>query len=168
MSDYPKGWGNDFGQKFRQFSPSQLPEMKTVMSATELSDEDILGYLDESLPVERMSTVENALRNSEAARKRAAMLLRRREDGFHSVGEIWRRHRLSCPSRRQLGSYLLDALGDEEKRYVDFHLQTVGCRFCAANLSDLEESMKQTPEVEQRRRRFFQSSAGHIKSLRGE
>ncbi len=138
------------------------------MSNSDLADEDLLGYLDESLPVERMSEVETALRKSDVLRQRAAMLLRRRDDGYHSVGEIWRRHRLSCPSRRLLGSYLLDALDGAEKDYVDFHLRTVGCRFCAANLHDLEESMNQTPQVEQRRRKFFQSSAGHLRSLRSE
>ncbi|TWU06929.1 hypothetical protein CA54_53320 [Symmachiella macrocystis] len=138
------------------------------MPSIDLADEDLLGYLEESLPVERMSIVESALRSSESLRQRAAMLLRRRDDGFHSVGDIWRRHRLSCPSRRQLGSFLLEALDQEEQDYIDFHLRTVGCRYCAANLRDLEESRNQTPEVEQRRRKFFQTSAGHVKSLRGD
>ncbi len=135
------------------------------MPNSEVADEDLLGYLDETLPVQRMAAVETALRNSEQLRQRAAMMLRRRDDGFHSVGEIWRRNRLSCPSRRQLGSYLLDALEESDKTYVDFHLQTIGCRFCVANLHDLEESINQAPEIEQRRRKFFQSSAGHLRSL---
>jgi len=135
------------------------------MAIKDLSDEDLLGYLDESLPVDRMAAVETALRGSEPLRQRAALLLRRRDEGYHSVGEIWRRHRLSCPTRRQLGSYLLEALEPEQSEYITFHLQTVGCRYCAANLSDLEESMKQSDEVTQRRRKFFQSSAGHVRSL---
>ncbi len=138
------------------------------MPTSDLADEDILGYLEESLPADRMSVVESALRGSETLRRRAAVLLRRRDDGFHSVGDIWRRHRLSCPSRRELGSYLLDALDQAERAYVEFHLQTIGCRYCAANLRDLEESRNQTPEVEQRRRKFFQTSAGHVSSLRRE
>ena len=135
------------------------------MPTSDLADEDILGYLEESLPADRMSVVDSALRASETLRR---VLLRRRDDGFHSVGDIWRRHRLSCPSRRELGSYLLDALDQAERAYVEFHLQTIGCRYCAANLRDLEESRNQTPEVEQRRRKFFQTSAGHVSSLRRE
>jgi len=138
------------------------------MSQENISDNDILAYLDETLAVSRMTVVEAALRDSESLRRRAAALLRRRDDGFHSIGDIWRRHRVSCPTRRQLGSYLLDALDGPHKEYVDFHIQTTGCRYCVANLKDLEESMAQSADVEQRRRKFFQSSAGHVRKLSGE
>lgn len=138
------------------------------MPEIDFTDSDILGYLDESLSADRMAAIEDALRQSESLQQRAAMLLRRRDDGFHSVGEIWRRHRLSCPTRRQLGSYLLEVLDESLHKYVDFHIQTMGCRYCAANLRDLEESIEQTPAVEQRRRKFFQSSAGHLRKLRDE
>ncbi len=130
------------------------------MSDKEVSEQDLLGYLDEMLPVERMSDIEKQLRLSEELRRRAASLAQRRDQGVHSVGEIWRRSRLSCPTREQLGSYLLGALAADHSSYVEFHLQTVGCRVCLANVNDLETAMKEVPETQQRRRRYFESSAG--------
>ena len=126
------------------------------------TDQQLLAYLDELLSVEEMARVETTLRSSESLRLRAASLVRRRDQGAHSVGEIWRRLRLSCPTRSQLGSYLLGTLSDGLAGYVDFHVRTVGCRPCAANLRDLEQSMESTPEVHERRRKFYQTSAGYL------
>jgi hypothetical protein len=92
------------------------------------------------------------------------MINARRDAGVHSLGEIWRRHRISCPSRGQLGSYLLDALPEELADYIRFHIELVGCRYCRANLTDLRQQQAELPEVVQtRRRRFFQSSAGYLR-----
>lgn len=132
------------------------------------TDHEILAFLDELLPVEQMARVEKAMRESEILRRKAAGLARRRDQGAHTVGEIWRRLRLSCPTRHQLGSYLLGAVETDLADYLDFHIGTIGCRFCAANLKDLEEEMRRTPEVEQRRRKFFQSSAGYLTRLHGD
>jgi hypothetical protein len=129
------------------------------------SDDDLLAYLDEMLPADRMSAIETALRRDEALRLRVAAVARRRDQGVHSVGEIWRRLRLSCPTRNQLGSFLLGTLDPTWTEYIEFHLRSVGCRLCAANLDDLERSMKTTPEATDRRRRFFESSAGHLRDL---
>jgi hypothetical protein len=129
------------------------------------SDDDLLAYLDEMLPADRMSAIETQLRADEALRLRVAAVARRRDQGVHSVGEIWRRMRLSCPTRNQLGSFLLGTLEPALTEYIEFHLRSVGCRLCAANLDDLERSMKTTPETTDRRRRFFESSAGHLRDL---
>ncbi len=67
--------------------------------------------------------------------------------------------------RTELGGYLLGTLSPDAAAYVEFHLNTVGCRVCQANLNDLEEQSTQTGQVPDRRRRFFESSAG---LLRGE
>ena len=130
------------------------------MSSQEFTSAQLLGYVDEILPVEMMTAIENELRQSESLRREVAQLIRRRDAGEHSVGQIWQRLRLSCPSRPELGSYLLGALPDEELDYIDFHLQTVGCRFCAANLEDLRETSQAPGQSQGRRKRFFQSSAG--------
>ncbi len=122
------------------------------------TDDDLLAYLDEMLPADRMSAIETQLRADEALRLRVAAVARRRDQGVHSVGEIWRRMRLSCPTRNQLGSFLLGTLDPALTEYIEFHLRSVGCRLCAANLDDLERSMKTTPETTDRRRRFFESS----------
>ncbi len=132
------------------------------MPELSITDPVLLAYLDEMLPVEQMTAVERELRGSESLRLRAAALARRRDQGAHSVGEIWRRLRLSCPSRDELGSFLLGTLEDGLAEYVEFHVRTVGCRFCTANLGDLEQALKGTPEAAQRRRKFFESSAGYL------
>ena len=133
------------------------------MTESSFTDDELLAYLDEMLPVERMVSVEGALRDSESLRYRIANLARRRDQGVHSVGEIWRRRRLSCPTRSQLGSYLLQTLDGDLVDYIDFHLQTVGCRHCDANLRDLEQASLATSDTQRRRQKFFQSSAGYLR-----
>ena len=134
--------------------------------AADFADAELLAYLDEALPVERMTAVENALRASEALRERTAGLRARRDEQGHTVGEVWRRGRLSCPTRHQLGSYLLGALPADLAQYFRFHLETVGCRYCAANLEDLRQAASQSgAETTQRRQKFFESSAGYVRKL---
>ena len=127
------------------------------------TDEELLGYLDEMLAVEEMTVIESALRDSEPLRQRLASAAAR-DDGLHAVGEIWRRSRLTCPSRSELGSYLLETTTAERFSYIEFHLQTVGCRYCLANLADIESRRESEaePEVATRRGKFFQSSAGYL------
>jgi len=129
-----------------------------------LRQSDLESYLDEALPPEEMARIEQALRKDRQLVRQLAAINARRDAGVHSLGEIWRRHRLSCPSRRQLGSYLLGALADEAADYVTFHLELVGCRYCRANLTDLEKQQAEASEaVETRRRKYFQSSAGYLR-----
>jgi hypothetical protein len=67
-----------------------------------------------------------------------------------------------------LGSYLLGALANDLAQYIVFHLETVGCRYCAANLDDLRQAnQSNTTETAHRRQKFFQSSAGHIRKPGG-
>jgi len=129
-----------------------------------LRQSDLEAYLDEALPPEEMARIERALRKDPALRRQLAAINARRDAGVHSLGEIWRRHRLSCPPREQLGSFLLDALPDELADYITFHLEVIGCRYCRANLTDLERQQAEAPEVvETRRRKYFQSSAGYLR-----
>lgn len=134
------------------------------MTQTAFTDAELLAYLDEMLPSERASLVEKELRDSAPLRQRATILARRRDQGGHSVGEIWRRQRLSCLTRSQLGSYLLGTLEQHVADYVEFHLRTIGCRICAANLHDLQSAQQADGEIRQRRRKFFESSAGYLRS----
>ena len=111
-----------------------------------------------------MARIEQALRKDAKLRQRLAATNGRRDAGVHSLGEIWRRHRLSCPSRQQLGSYLLDALPEDQAEYVTFHLEVIGCRYCKANLADLKSKEAEAPDaVQTRRRKYFQSSVGHLR-----
>src|SRR5262245_17956078 len=135
------------------------------MAAHSITDAELLSYLDEMLAPERAAVVEKDLRASVALRQHATILARRRDQGGHTVGEIWRRERLSCFTRSQLGSYLLGTLDAGLHAYVDFHLQTIGCRICAANLRDLESAHARSDgQSHHRRRKFFESSAGMLRS----
>ena len=129
----------------------------------EFTDQQLQSYLDESLPSDLMADVEQALRNDESVRDRIVHLAGMREAGVHSLGEIWRRNRLSCPTRQQLGSFVLGVLQPELQDYVDFHITQVGCRLCSANLEDLKrQSTEQQQSAQTRRRRYFQTSAGYL------
>ncbi len=135
------------------------------MDEIPFTDQELLSYLNESLSVALMSQIEEALRRSDSLRVRLAQLSQQRDHGTHSVGEIWRRNRLSCPSRSQLGGYLLETLTSEYQNYVEFHLNQTGCRYCAANLEDLKAGMSTaSAETERRRKKYFQSSAGYLET----
>jgi hypothetical protein len=113
--------------------------------------------------------VEQALRDSDPMRKMLHALMQERDRGEHSIGAIWRRERLSCPPRDQLGSYLLQVLDPGVQDYIDFHLHMVGCPFCNANLSDLKTLQEEAPpKTTERRRRFFESSAGFLHVARAK
>jgi len=128
------------------------------------TDSELESYLDEALPAEEMARIEKALRKDRQLTQRLGTIHARRSAGAHSLGDIWRRNRLSCPSREQLGSHLLGALEKDFAEYVGFHLQVVGCRYCQANLADLKQQQTEAqPAVQARRRKFFQSSAGLLR-----
>src|SRR5688500_14767653 len=130
-----------------------------------ITQADLQSYLDEALTPGEMAEIELELRKKPELLKQLAAINARRDAGVHSVGEIWRRQRLSCSTREQLGSYLLGALEKEHAHYIDFHLQTVGCRYCQANLEDLRRQQQETAEtVKTRRTKYFQSTAGHLRS----
>lgn len=134
------------------------------MSIPAYSDDELLAYVDEQLSVERMTQIEAELRRSEPLRLRAASLCRRRDQNLHTVGEIWRRGRLSCATRAELAGFHLGTLDRSTAEYIEFHLHSVGCRLCAANLDDLRTAMPASPETSGRRQRYFESSAGKLRS----
>jgi hypothetical protein len=125
---------------------------------------ELEAYLDEALPVEAMAQIEQTLRGDRRLVEQLATILAERDSGACSLGEIWRRHRLSCPSRQELHAYRLGALGADIAAYVRFHLEAIGCRYCEANLADLDNRQVEPSEAsEARRRKCFQSSAGHLR-----
>src|SRR6516162_9887926 len=103
------------------------------------------GYLDDALGDAEIAQVEQSLRESEVLRRLLRAVIQERDRGDHSVGAIWRRQRLSCPTREQLGSYLLQVLDPATLDYIDFHLRTIACPFCQANLADLQALQKEPP-----------------------
>jgi hypothetical protein len=154
---------SSFGLRHSSFSPFPIQTFP-ISALTSFTTAELEAYLDEALPVEQMTAIERALRSQPDLAKRLSQINGRRDAGVHSLGEVWRRQRLTCATRRQLGSYLLGVLPDEEADYIRFHIDTVGCRFCAANLADLQAQQAEAGDnIERRRRKYFQSSAGFLR-----
>ena len=129
--------------------------------SSQITREQLHAYLDDALSDPETARVEQALRDDESLRKLLRQAMQERDRGDHSLGAVWRRDRLTCPSREQLGSYLLQVLDEGTQNYIDFHLHTIGCPYCVANLTDLQSLQKEPPpRAKERRRRYFESSAG--------
>ena len=126
------------------------------------NDSTLLAYIDESLPSDVMANIESQLRTDESLRQQLSQVIAKRDSGVHSIGDIWRRHRLSCPTREDLGSYLLGAMMDDQADYIKFHLDKIGCRYCQSNLDDLSESHHRDAVIA-RRKKYFQSSVGRLR-----
>lgn len=129
-------------------------------------EQEFESYLDETLSSARMAEMEAAMRDDPSLADRLSAVLARRDAGEHTLGEIWRTGRASCPAREELGSYLLGVLSEEAADYVAFHTGEVGCRYCQANLDDLREQQGEAVaagDIAGRRRKYFQSSAGYLR-----
>jgi hypothetical protein len=134
---------------------------------SEITREQLHAYLDEALSEPETARVEQALRESEPLRRTLRQAMQERDRGEHSLGAVWRRERLTCPSRETLGSFLLEVLDEDEQDYIRFHLETVHCPYCLANLGDLQTAQKEAaPTAKERRRRFFKSSAAYLQATR--
>ncbi|MGA8351922.1 MAG: hypothetical protein WB773_29300 [Isosphaeraceae bacterium] len=113
-----------------------------------IDDQMLRNYLADSLPPEDLARVEKALRDSADLRARLEDVRSNREDfQLHTLGSIWHRTRLTCPSRQQLGSYLLDALDPELAAYIKFHIDVVECPYCQANFADLKRRQSGPPSA---------------------
>ncbi len=130
------------------------------------TDDELLAYADERLPSDSCAVIEQSLRLNSSLGERLATLLLQRDQGNFSVGELWRQHRLSCPPRAVWAAYVDSRLGDGLSKYLQFHLEIIGCRVCLANLEDLKRRDPLT-EAERRTRKIFQSSAGNLSQLDG-
>jgi len=124
---------------------------------------ELEAYLDEDLPAEQMAEIESVLRADPSLAEMLVKLNERRDAGAHSLGAIWRRNRISCPTREQLGSFLLETLSAELTDYIRFHIEVIGCRICHANMADLQRQEDESSEVVTgRRQKYYQSSAGYL------
>lgn len=129
----------------------------------DVSREHLHAYLDDALSDAETARLESLFRSSEPLRARLREVLLERDRGEHSLGAVWRRERLTCPTREQLGSYLLEVLDADLQEYIEFHLQTVGCPFCQANLEDLRDHAADVAPKTHRRKRYYESSAGLLR-----
>ena len=67
--------------------------------------------------------------------------MRGRQSAKRVPGPVWvrrpGREHVTCPTRDELGGYVIQALAPERLAYIEFHLKTVDCPFCVANVEDL-------------------------------
>jgi hypothetical protein len=127
--------------------------------ADDFSREHLFAYLDDDLDDADTAAIERRLRESAEFRTRLQRLREDRDRGEHSIGAVWRRERLSCLTREQLTGLLHGVLAADMAAYADFHLKTVACASCAANLEDLREKQAEEAAGSKRRRRYFETSA---------
>jgi RNA polymerase sigma factor (sigma-70 family) len=80
--------------------------------------------------------------------------------GESLLTRVWESRRPTCPKRSTLGRYLLNTLEPDWRDYVKFHLDQLGCRFCQANLDDLQRQDAEEPRV--LRDRIFHSTVGFL------
>jgi hypothetical protein len=140
---------------------------RVLLMSPKFTPSELDAYLDEALSPEEMARIEQTLREQPDLVRQLSAVNARRDAGVHSLGEIWRRQRVSCPTREQLGSYLLGVLPPEHAEYLQFHIDKVGCRFCRANLDDMRRQQQEAADVVvTRRTRYFQSSAGYLRGNR--
>lgn len=129
----------------------------------DFTDAELAAFLDEALPANRCAELEHQVRADAGLRKRLLEIRGRETAGLHTIGAIWRRNRLSCPSRSELGQFVLGALEKAPHEYIQFHLEDIGCRYCQANLADLQAASTSDDQPARRRRRYYQTSAGYLK-----
>jgi len=107
------------------------------MSASRITKRTLSEYLHDLLPQAESAAVERELRTDEALRQRLEDVRAEEDRGEHTVGAIWRREHITCPTRDELGGYVIQALAPERLAYIQFHLETVDCPYCVANVEDL-------------------------------
>lgn len=131
------------------------------MSDSQFTDAELRAYAGELLDSQRAAEVEAEIRTSPALLERMARLIRDSDEGTDSLGQMWRRGRWSCPPRSIWAAYVARRLGDGLSQYLRFHVDTIGCRICQANLQDLlgDETAAAT---EARVQKIFHSSAGSL------
>jgi RNA polymerase sigma factor (sigma-70 family) len=77
--------------------------------------------------------------------------------------EVWEQSRPSCPKYTTLGRYLLGTLEPAWEAYVQFHLDTIACRFCKASYDDLCRKTA-SPTDERPAAQLFESTVGFFRA----
>ena len=136
-----------------------------MTSGREFTEAELAAYVSETLSVERSVVLEAELRTSTSLRERLRGMLAAGDSGALSVGSLWQQQRVSCPSRSTWAAYLAGELGGGLSDYLKFHLDDIGCRFCAANVADLQAN---DPDAERRTRKYFETSVGRLSQVAAE
>lgn len=118
------------------------------------------AFIDDHLNEQDSIRVEKAVRESPELHTLLKSIVASRDIGDHSIGAIWRREHLSCPTREELSSYKEEALDPQRIDYIKFHLEIVGCNACQANLLDLNSAkgLKANPAAREKHRQFLENS----------
>ena len=111
------------------------------------SDAELSAFFDEALSPARCAQLEHELRSNSQLRQRLIEVRGRESAGLHTLGAIWRRNRLSCPDRSELGQFVLGTLETEQRDYIQFHLQKMDAVTAKPTLPTL------TPRTKRRSRR---------------
>ncbi|TWU34579.1 RNA polymerase sigma factor [Novipirellula aureliae] len=72
----------------------------------------------------------------------------------------WETHRPSCPKRSTLGKYTLGILSPAWHDFVRYHVETLGCLFCDANLAEFRKLPPTAPSTINNH--LFQSTVGFL------
>jgi hypothetical protein len=133
----------------------------------DVTREQLHAFLDDALTDAEASRVEQALRASEPLRRALKQIMQERDRGEHSLGAVWRRERLTCPTREDLNSFLLEVHDHALQDYSALHIRDVGCPYCTANLADLRARQQEDAgQAKERRKRFFVTSAAYLQAAR--
>ena len=131
-----------------------------------ITKETLRAFLHDTLPDEQAAEVEKQLRTQAELRDLYELVRVEEDRGEHSIGAIWRRNHLSCPTRDQLGGYLLQALDEDLFEYIGFHMDEIGCSFCTANMEDLQRKQAEaTGPAKSRRKKIVNSSADLLRHV---
>lgn len=134
----------------------------------EITDQQLRQFIHEEFDEVEMAMLEKQIRNSVELQTRLDQIRQSEERGEHSLGAIWRRAQITCPTREQLGSYLLKAMSADQRKYIAFHLEVIVCPYCRANFEDLEKLQAETVEkTHKRRKSIMDSTMGVLQQLQG-
>jgi RNA polymerase sigma factor (sigma-70 family) len=84
---------------------------------------------------------------------------------FPSLRRTWENQRPSCPKRSTLGKYTLEILPPEWNDFVQFHVESLGCDYCRANLAELSLN-QETAASKDISSQLFQSTIGFFNAVR--
>ena len=134
-----------------------------------ISRQTLAEYINETLPAAEAARVERSLRDRPELMALLDVVRAELAPDDHTLGAIWAREHLTCPTRETLAGLLQDILPAEQARYVRFHLDEVGCVRCRANRDDLERLAEEpTGTRAARRQRIVESSAGVLPRAAGK
>jgi len=127
---------------------------------SEFTDAQLEAYLDESLDSQAAAELEQACRVDPDLVNRLSLINRRRDEGVHTLGEIWRRHQIGVPSPEEVNEFLADKLSPEQSDYIRFRLDVLKCRYTSALVEAAEQQLADSGEQSKNRReKYFQNSA---------